>query len=173
MNEEFAPLAQIEATPAILRALLVTLNDAEAAWKPAEKRWSVLEVLAHLCHVEIVGLRERTERMLAEDDPELPDYDQNQYDAAGVYRKPWRLADALAEFESLRAGSVLLLYSLPAIALERPGRHGALGAITLCNLLNEWALHDLGHVRQIAELVRAVKYYPQTGAWQRFYMLHP
>ena len=43
--------------------------------------------------------------------------------------------------------------------------HRAAGEITLTNMLHEWALHDLGHVRQIAEPVRARKYLTGPGHW--------
>jgi hypothetical protein len=39
--------------------------------------------------------------------------------------------------------------------------------------LNEWALHDLGHVRQLAELVRAQLYYPEIGPFRADYNLKP
>ena len=57
--------------------------------------------------------------------------------------------------------------------LSRTARHSVLGAFTLENLLNEWALHDLGHIRQMAELVRAQLYYPGIGVFQAEYILKP
>jgi hypothetical protein len=47
------------------------------------------------------------------------------------------------------------------------------GPITLAQMLNEWALHDLGHIRQIAELVRARKYLAGAGPLGSFYQLKP
>jgi hypothetical protein len=90
-----------------------------------------------------------------------------------VYSLRRPLKAAIGAFEQERSRSLHFLRSVPAAALERPGVHRELGPITVRNLLNEWALHDLGHVRQIAELVRAVKYFPGIGAWQKFYTLHP
>jgi hypothetical protein len=52
-----------------------------------------------------------------------------------------------------------MLEALPPDSVTRTGVHGQLGPITAGNLLNEWPLHDLGHIRQVAELIRAVKYY--------------
>jgi hypothetical protein len=40
-------------------------------------------------------------------------------------------------------------------------------------MLNDWALHDLGHIRQIAELVRARKYLAGAGPLGEFYQLKP
>ena len=39
-------------------------------------------------------------------------------------------------------------------ALSRTGVHAVHGTITVEQLMNEWAFHDLGHIRQIAELFR-------------------
>jgi hypothetical protein len=40
-------------------------------------------------------------------------------------------------------------------------------------MLHEWALHDLGHVRQIAELVGARKYLMGAGQLGEDYRLKP
>jgi hypothetical protein len=47
---------------------------------------------------------------------------------------------------------------LPAEAGSRRARHKAAGEITLAQMLHEWAMHDIGHIRQIAELVRRSLY---------------
>jgi hypothetical protein len=51
--------------------------------------------------------------------------------------------------------------------------HREFGEITLAQMLNEWALHDLGHIRQIAELVRARKYQAGAGPMAASYHLNP
>ncbi len=40
-------------------------------------------------------------------------------------------------------------------------------------MLNEWALHDLAHIRQIAELVRARRYLADAGPMADSYDLKP
>jgi hypothetical protein len=40
-------------------------------------------------------------------------------------------------------------------------------------MLHEWALHDLGHIRQVAELVRARKYLAGAGRLGEEYRLKP
>jgi hypothetical protein len=51
--------------------------------------------------------------------------------------------------------------------------HREAGPITLNQMLHEWALHDLGHIRQIAELVRARKYLEGSGPLGSDYHLKP
>jgi hypothetical protein len=40
-------------------------------------------------------------------------------------------------------------------------------------MLNEWASHDLGHIRQIAELYRACAFHPNAGPFSAYATLHP
>jgi hypothetical protein len=35
-------------------------------------------------------------------------------------------------------------------------------------MLNEWANHDLGHLRQIAELYRANAFHPNSGPFMKY-----
>lgn len=165
-------LTQLEAMPAVLRTTLSGVTEEEARWNPAPDRWSILQVLGHLVHVERLGFRGRVERILAEENPLLPGYDPDVFAADGSYALP-DLETALGLYERERAASLALLKTIAASALARTAVHGELGPLTLENLLNEWPFHDLGHLRQIAELVRAVRFYPNLGPWQKFYSLKP
>jgi hypothetical protein len=66
-----------------------------------------------------------------------------------------------------------LLRDLPAEAGGRKAFHRSAGEITLSQMLHEWALHDVGHIRQIAELVRARKYLAGAGPLGEDYQLKP
>ena len=48
--------------------------------------------------------------------------------------------------------------------LERRGRHPALGAVTLSELLATWAVHDLTHLHQISRVL-AYPYKQAVGPW--------
>ncbi len=160
----------LEATPGILRGLMSGLSNDEARWKAAPDRFSIAEVLAHLSHSEGHCYRLRLDRFLAEDLPEL------EPDEAQMWLAQYRNADpedAFDSFEEQRENNVEFLRGLPATAGERKARHKEVGAITLANMLYEWTLHDLGHVRQIAELVRARKYLAGAGPLGNSYQLKP
>ena len=163
-------LGLLQATPAIVRGLTTELSDEDARWKPGPERFSVAEVLAHLAHSESACYRMRVDRFMAESLPEF------EPDDAQMYLDLYRDADpqqALAEFEERRLMNVEYLRSLPDAAGERSARHQKYGDITLAQMLNEWALHDLGHTRQIAELVRARKYLAGAGPMGASYLLNP
>jgi hypothetical protein len=161
-------LEQLERMPEIINAIVAGASDEALRWKPSPTRWSVLEVLGHLAHVEVHGFRGRTERILAEENPLLENYDPDALIAAGAYDQP-DVATALASYRRERARSVELLRSIRPEQLSRSAVHGVLGPVTLRNLLHEWPYHDVGHMRQVAELVRTARFYPHIGGWQQFY----
>jgi hypothetical protein len=160
----------LEETPAILRCLTRVLNHEDAVWKPAPDRFSVAEVLAHLSHSDGHCYRSRIDRFLSEELPEL------EPDDAQMYLDLYRDADpeeSLEQLEDERQANVEFLRTLPRRAGDRRARHKAAGEITLQQMLHEWAMHDLGHVRQIAELVRARKHWQQAGPLGQDYELKP
>jgi hypothetical protein len=55
----------------------------------------------------------------------------------------------------------------------RTGRHEELGMLSFNQLLNEFPFHDLGHIRQIAELHRSHAFYPHMGVFQKYYSINP
>jgi hypothetical protein len=170
MSDRLPCLDLLEATPGILRGLMTEISDEDARWKPAEDRFSIAEVLCHLSHSEGQCYRPRVDRFLSEPMPEF------EPDDARMYLDLYRNADPeedFGHFEDQREANVRLLRGLPPEAGSRRARHRTAGEITLSQMLNEWALHDLGHVRQIAELVRARKYRAGAGRLGEEYDLKP
>lgn len=165
-------LNQLESTPEILRLLMGGLSDDDTNWKPAPKRFSIAEVLEHLSHTEGHCFRARVELMVTEENPAIEPYDQEVYFAAGQYSGR-DAEDSFDHFEEQRELNLGYLRELPASAASRSGTHPELGVLTVSNVLSEWAFHDLGHIRQIAEIIRALKYYPQMGSSQAEYKVNP
>jgi hypothetical protein len=170
MKDELPCLDLLEATPAMLRGLMSEISDEDARWKPAPDRFSIAEVLAHLSHSEGHCYRARVDRFLTE---ELPEFET---DDAQMHLELYKNGDPeedFAHFEDQRETNLELLRGLKANAGSRKAKHRAAGEITLSQMLHEWALHDLGHVRQIAELVRARKYLAGAGPLGKDYQLKP
>jgi len=163
-------LELLESTPHILRRLMCELSEADSRWKPAPDRFSVAEVLAHLSHSEGHCYRLRVDRFLNENLPELEADDAQMHLDLYRDRDP---EDEFARFEQQRQTNVEFLRSLSAEAAGRRARHPEAGQITLGEMLHEWALHDIGHIRQIAELVRAREYLPGAGRLGDSYQLKP
>ena len=169
MTENGLPcLDLLEATSGILRGLMTELSEADARWKPAPDRFSVAEVLAHLSHSEGGCYRLRLDRFMAEARPEFEPDDAQMY--LDLYRDA-DPADAFARFEEQPESNIEFLRNLPAGAGDSLALHKEYGEITMAQMLNEWALHDLGHIRQIAELAR--KYQANAGRMAASYDLRP
>jgi hypothetical protein len=79
----------------------------------------------------------------------------------------------IARFEERRGETLTLLQGMPEGAGERSGQHAELGTIAVAQLLNEFAFHDLGHIRQAMELCRAHVFYPEMGAYRGYYKVNP
>lgn len=166
-------LALMEKTPLLLETLLRDLPQELLRWKPAADRWSITEVLAHLVDIELV-YADRTRRIVTEDAPALRKYEPSTENGNG---DEGRREDAnactffdekLATFFKTRRATLILLRSIPADSGDREATHSELGRITLQEMLNEWASHDLGHLRQIAELYRARAFHPYAGPFQEY-----
>jgi hypothetical protein len=167
---ELPCLKMLEVTPKILRALMCEFSEEDARWKPAPDRFSVAEVLAHLTHSEGHCYRLRVDRFLKEERPEF------EPDDAQMHLERYRNADPedeLDHFEEQREDNVDFLRGLPAEEGNRVALHREAGEITLSQMLHEWVLHDLGHIRQIAEIVRARKYLAGAARLGDSYQLKP
>jgi DinB family protein len=159
-------ISLLEKTPQLLETLLVDLPGELLHWKPAPDRWCISEVLAHLAALELV-YAERALRMVAEDSPPLVKYDLPGASARGDYCRG-SAGENLALFTRTRRSTLAMLTGLPASAGARTGVHSELGTITLAQMLNEWANHDLGHLRQIAELYRACAFHANSGPFMKY-----
>ena len=170
MADQLPCLDLLESTPAILRGLMSEISEEDARWKPTPDRFSIAEVLSHMSHSEGHCYRARVDRFMAEEMPEL------EPDDAQMHLDLYKNADAeedFGHFEDQRETNVELLRGLPAEAGRRKALHKHAGEITLAQMLHEWALHDLGHIRQIAELVRAREYLAGAGPLGAEYRLAP
>lgn len=156
-------ISLLEKTPALLETLLRDVPEAVLDWKPAEDRWSITEVLSHLLEIEKL-YAERAKRIVVDTNPPLAHFVEP--DAAAVRKRA--AAQYLRDFATARRAHLYFWHSLPSSAGARTGMHHEMGSVTLLQLLNELANHDLGHLRQIAELYRAKAFYPHAGPFQRY-----
>jgi len=169
-------LSVLEQTPSILGSLLSGMPEDDLQWQPSPERWSISMVLAHLADVEVKGFRSRFEAMAGQDEPFLASYDPGAlFDARR--NRPGGLfyvsARELAKFRDLRADNLRWIRGVPADAYTRTGKHEEFGTISFEQLLNEFAFHDLGHIRQIMELYRSHAFYPNMGSFQSIYRINP
>jgi uncharacterized damage-inducible protein DinB len=152
-DTEETALALLEATPAILRALLERLPEAIVA-TDLDRGWSPKRVLAHFVDVEPV-FADRLRRMIEEDRPLIRSIEPLTTLDAGDYLS--RSVDALlSEMERSRRETCAWLRTLTAGQLQRLAEHDTCGEITASNLLHYWPYHDTAHIRQIQRMLQAV-----------------
>jgi hypothetical protein len=143
-------ISLLSRTPAALDALLRDLPEAWTLRNEGEKTWSAFEVVAHLIHAERTDWIPRAKTILQFGDtqPFAP------FDRLGHLRESQgkSLGELLDEFARVRAENLAELrkLNLQPKDLGRSGRHPALGAVTLSELLATWAGHDLTHLHQIS-----------------------
>jgi hypothetical protein len=160
-------VALLAHTPATLDALLRGLPEIWTRGKEGAGSWSPFDVVAHLIHTERENWIPRARVILdfGETKAFAPfDREGNFHESAGK-----TLEQLLDEFTRLRAESLQQLSAMNLLPrdLERHGRHPALGAVTLSQLLATWAAHDLTHLHQISR-VMAVQYREAVGSWNKF-----
>jgi hypothetical protein len=141
----------LAATAATLRAELAALPAAAAGWHPAPGEWCPKEVLGHLIEAERRGFAGRIRAALDEPAPAFA-----AWDMAAVARAradcAREVAALLDAFAAARAASLALVAGLRDADLRRAGRHPAVGALAIGDLLHEWVHHDRNHVRQVLAL---------------------
>ncbi|MDQ3881032.1 MAG: DinB family protein, partial [Chloroflexota bacterium] len=143
----------LTAGPTVLRGLCRGLDRDQARRRPAHDEWAVVEVVAHLADSDERAL-DRVRRMLAEDDPYLPGYDQAELARTGRYIDR-NLGDELDRFERVRREHVTVLAGLDDAGWRRPGRHAEQGPMTVELYESHGAGEDADHFAQVARLVLA------------------
>lgn len=149
---EREPFSVQEGTVGELRRLTGGLSREDLTRPEAPGKWSVLQVVCHLADTEIVyGYRMRL--ILAEDDPDVPAYDQDLW-ADNLGYQEADLAATLDELVTARGGTLRLLRGLDEGQWQRRGRHAERGLESVRHIFRLLAVHDLIHLRQI-ERIRA------------------
>ncbi len=144
-------LKALRAGPVVVRALVRGVADDALRRRPAPDEWSIIEVVAHLGDTEERALG-RVRRMLSEDDPFLPGYDERELALTGRYVER-DVAAELDRFELLRAEHATLLASLDDAGWRRTGRHGEQGPMTVELYEAHVAGEDANHLAQIAQML--------------------
>ncbi len=151
-NERREYLATLAATPQKLRAALKGLRKQDLTWTPAPGKWSILAIVCHLRDMERDAYLARYHRLLAEDEPHLPDLNGDELALERDYRSA-KLMDVLREWRAARRESLKLLRAVKSEQWPRAGVHATAGPLTLETLLRRHALgNDEAPVAQIVAI---------------------
>lgn len=135
---------------------------------PAPREWSALECLRHASLTE-AGVFSSRVRAILEGRPDFEIYDPDSDPAQGRDdTDPQTLVDRHA---AGRVESLSLLATITDADLDRTSRHPAHGVVSLRQLLNEWAAHDLMHIVQ-AERAVMQPFIIGSGPWRPSFADH-
>jgi hypothetical protein len=147
-------LDTLEATPAQLKAALKGLPKKLLLWTPAPGKWSILEIVCHMRDMEEHAYLARYRRILAEDEPALPDIDGDQWALERDYRGQ-RLPEVLRDWVRLRKETLRLLKKVKADQWSRRGIHETAGPLGVDDFLRRQAVgNDEAHLGQIVAIKR-------------------
>ena len=101
------------------RELLAGVSDGAAGAPPAPGKWSIKQVLGHICDAERV-ITYRALRFARGDAGELRGFEQDDY-VREAHSDSRSMDDLLTEFESIRKATVALFGSMPSEVGTRSG----------------------------------------------------
>ena len=139
-TERAQHLKTLAETPARLKAALKGVSKKLGAARPAPGKWSILEIVCHMRDMEAEAYLARYRRILAEDNPSLPDIDGDAIAIERDYRAQ-SLPAALREWSKLRKESLKLLKKVKGgsgSASAPTRRRGASRSPTSC-VVRPWA----------------------------------
>ena len=142
-------IAALERNGCAILALYEGVPAETARWRPAPEKWSLLEILNHLCDEERGDFRRRLELVLRDPEAEWPPWDPEKLVTEKSYNTR-RLAESLDDFRNERMASLEWLRALKEPDWGCTKRHPKLGPLSAGDLLAAWTVHDVLHIRQIA-----------------------
>jgi uncharacterized damage-inducible protein DinB len=124
------------------------------AHKPAARKWSASENLAHLARYHQIFLA-RIDRILAENVPQFPAYladaDPEWPAWSGIPTQ-----QLLTRMTSMRAKLMAKLQSLSEEDFKRTGSHPKFGTMSLSLWLEFFLVHEAHHLYEVLKLVRGI-----------------
>lgn len=142
------------AGPQVLREAVRGMTREQLLSRPVPGKWSTLEVVCHIADFEVVGA-DRIKRVIAENQPTLPDGDEKAFAAALKYHDR-ELEEELQIIGAIRASTTRILRKLKDEDFARIGKHTAAGPLTLQQLVERGAKHIGHHVAFIREKRKAL-----------------
>ena len=103
-----------------LVAFLQTVSEDEASMPQSDGKWSIKQVLGHLCDTERV-MSYRMMRFARGDQKELQGFEQDDYVAAGGFNSRVR-HDLMVEFKNIRGATIVLVGSISPEDEVRTGK---------------------------------------------------
>jgi hypothetical protein len=146
------PLEVQRQTATALAQLIDGISENKLYQRPDPAKWSIGEVIAHLAEAEIVNSW-RYRQMVEQNGCPLSPYDQEVWNSLGDYAaRP--AADSLMLFRQLRENNLRVFDKLTPEEWEHYGMHAERGRLSVRELVQLIAGHDLNHMEQIRRILK-------------------
>ena len=128
------------------------ITDEELDARPEETQWTAREVVHHLADSEMTSAI-RLRRLLVEDSPEIPNYDEEAF-ARRLHYGDRPLDAALDALSAARRTTLEILERMTEDDWQRQGTHSESGPYSAQDWLEIYAAHAHDHAAQIDSLRR-------------------
>jgi hypothetical protein len=122
------------------------VTDEELDRRPAPGKWTAREIVHHLADSEMTSAI-RLRRLIAEDNPVIVGYDQEEFARRLRYDRP--IAASLAAFKAARETTCEILDRLNEDEWQRTGTHSEAGPYSVYKWLEIYGVHAHDHAAQI------------------------
>jgi predicted transcriptional regulator len=146
-QQRAALIAAYVAGPAIIRASVEGITDAELDARPSDGGWTAREVVHHTADSEMTSAI-RLRRLIAEDDPVIVGYDGDEF-ARRLHYEDRPIEPALDAIEAARTTTAQILDGLTEAEWGRTGTHSENGPYGVERWLEIYATHCHDHADQI------------------------
>ena len=153
-SEQIEWARRYQEIPGIFRNALQT-DERAIRYRPAPGEWSAVEVIGHMVG-KMQHWSRRVERVLHEDSPTLPGYDQD----AEVRQYDYQHTAVTPLFEQLQQQCdyfATIIEDIPTSKLEREGIHGEFGPMTLRQCIEAPLKSIQEHLEQLQAAQSAYK----------------
>jgi hypothetical protein len=154
-DERAALLERYRDGAANFAAVVARLGDAELDARPFAGEWTVREICHHLADGEI-NSAVRLRRLIAEDSPLLPGYDENEF-SRRLHYGTRAIGPSVAAVAAVRAATFQILQELTDEEWARPGTHSEHGPYGVEDWLRDYADHPGDHAEQARRVLEAAR----------------
>jgi hypothetical protein len=144
MNSKFGSFISEVAT---LETALYNLSKEQIAYRIADNKWNIAEVVAHLVDTEIQSYA-RFRSILADDVPYISNHNEAKW-VVTFNQSSIDVNESLAIFKLMRNRNYELIESLNDNQLKMRGLHSIRGWITVEDLIKTYTDHLKNHIGQI------------------------
>lgn len=149
-------LLTLESTPALLARAAEGITPSQAIRRPARGGFSLVENVWHLADLEREGYGERIRRLLAEEEPALPDFDGERLARERRYQDR-DLTEGLHAFAAARRRNVERLEAASPEDWKRHGLQESVGRVLLADMPRMMAGHDRSHTEDVRALLAEIR----------------